>query len=75
VLLTRKDLCHAVSRHLICRPLVYVKAVLLDLLADPVLVDIDVFELSNKLVLLLRDYAHSLLVVALNNRCLVELQR
>jgi hypothetical protein len=54
---------------------VYVKAVLLDLLADPVLVDIDVFELSNKLVLLLRDYAHSLLVVALNNRCLVEVQR
>jgi hypothetical protein len=73
VLLIRKDLCHAVSRHLVCRLLVYVEAILLNLLANPVLVDINVFKLSAKLVLLLRNYAYSLLVVTLNNRRLVKL--
>jgi hypothetical protein len=73
MLLSRKDLRHAVSRHLGCRPLVYVEAVLLNLLADPVLVDINVFKLSAKLVLLLCDYAHSLLVVTLKDRRLIEL--
>jgi hypothetical protein len=75
VLLSRKDLRHAVSRHLVRRLPVYVEAILLDLLANPVLVDINVFELSAKLVLLLRDYAHCLLVVTPNDRRLVELQR
>jgi hypothetical protein len=74
VLLSRQDLRHAVSRYLVCRPLLYVEAVLLYLLADPVLVDINVFKLSAKLVLFLCDYAYSLLVVTPNNRRLVELQ-
>jgi hypothetical protein len=73
VLLTRKDLRYAVSRHLVRRLLVYVEAILLNLLANPVLVDINVFKLSAKLVLLLCNYAYSLLVITLNNRCLVEL--
>jgi hypothetical protein len=73
VLLLRKDLCHAVSGHLVRRLLVYVEAILLDLLANPVLVDINVFKLSAKLVLLLCNYAYSLLVVTPNNRRLVEL--
>jgi hypothetical protein len=74
VLLSRKYLRHAVSRHLVRGLPVYVEAILLDLLANLVLVDINVFELSAKLVLLLRDYAHSLLVVTPNDRRLVELQ-
>jgi hypothetical protein len=73
VLLTRKDLRYAVNRHLVRRLLVYVEAILLNLLANPVLVDIDVFELSAKLVLLLRNYTYSLLVITLNNRRLVKL--
>jgi hypothetical protein len=36
--------------------------------------DINVFKLSAKLVLLLYNYAYSLLVVTLNNRRVVELQ-
>jgi hypothetical protein len=51
----------------------YVEAALLNLLANLVLVDINVFKLSAKLVLLLCNYAYSLLVVTLNNRRLVEL--
>jgi hypothetical protein len=74
VLLLRQDLRYAVSRHLVCRPLLYVEAVLLYLLADLVLVDINVFKLSAKLILFLRNYAYSLLVVTLNNRRLVKLQ-
>jgi hypothetical protein len=52
---------------------VYVEAILLNLLANLVLVDINVFKLSAKLVLLLRNYAYSLLVVTPNNRRLVKL--
>jgi hypothetical protein len=52
----------------------YVEAALLDLLANLVLVDINVFKLSAKLILLLRNYAYSLLVVTPNNRRLVKLQ-
>jgi hypothetical protein len=74
VLLSRKYLRHAVNRHLARGLPVYVEAALLDLLANPVLVNIDVFKLSTKLVLLLRDYAHSLLVVTPNDRRLVKLQ-
>ena len=73
MLLLRKDLRYAVSRHLGRRLLVYVEAILLDLLADLILVDINMFKLSVKLVLLLCDYTHSLLVVTLNNRRLVKL--
>jgi hypothetical protein len=51
----------------------YVEAALLNLLANLVLVNIDVFKLSAKLVLLLRNYTYSLLVVILNNRRLVKL--
>jgi hypothetical protein len=51
----------------------YVEAALLNLLANLVLVDINVFKLSAKLVLLLYNYAYSLLVVTPNNRRLVEL--
>ena len=72
MLLSRKDFRYAVSRHLVRRLLVDVEAILLDLLADLVLVNVDVFKLSTKLVLLFRNYAYSLLVVTLNNRCLVE---
>jgi hypothetical protein len=75
VLLTRKHLLYAVSWHLVRGLPVYVEAILLDLLADPVLVDINVFKLSAKLVQLLYDYAHSLLVVTPDNRRLVKLQR
>jgi hypothetical protein len=74
VLLLRKYLRYAVSRHLARRLLVYVEAALLNLLANLVLVDINVFKLSAKLVLLLRDYAYSLLVVTPNDRRLVKLQ-
>jgi hypothetical protein len=50
VLLLRKYLCYAVSRHLARRLPVYVEAALLNLLANLVLVDINVFKLSAKLV-------------------------
>jgi hypothetical protein len=73
VLLLRKYLRYAVSRHLARRLLVYVEAALLNLLANLVLVDINVFKLSAKLVPLLYNYAYSLLVVILNNRRLVKL--
>jgi hypothetical protein len=73
VLLLRQDLCYTISRHLVCRPLLYVEAVLLYLLADLVLVDINVFKLSTKLILFLCNYTYSLLVVILNNRRLVKL--
>ena len=75
MLLLRKDLRHAISGHLVCGLPLYVKAILLDLLADPVLIDVDVFKLSAKLVLFLCDYAYSLLIVTPNHRRLVELQR
>lgn len=39
------------------------EAVLFDFLADPALVDVNVFELSTEFVLLLCDYPHSLLIV------------
>ena len=71
----RKDLCYAISRHLVRRLLLYVEAILLNLLAYLVLVDINVFKLSAKLVYLFCDYAYGLLVVTLDNRRLVELQR
>jgi hypothetical protein len=67
VLLLRKDLRHTIGGHLVRGPLLYVEAMLLDLLADPVLIDINVFKLSAKLVLLLCNYAYSLLVITLNN--------
>jgi hypothetical protein len=73
VLLIDKDLYYAISRHLVRRLLVYVEAILLKLLANLVLVDINVFKLSAKLILLLYNYAYSLLVVTLNNRRLVKL--
>ena len=73
VLLARKYLRHAVGWHLGRGFPLYVKAAFLHLLADLVLMDINVFKLSAKLVLILRDYAHSLLIVALDNRRLVEL--
>ena len=72
--LSRKDLRHAISRHLVRGLPVYVEAVPFDLLADPVLMDIDVFKLSAKPVLLLRNYAHSLLIVTPDDRRLIELQ-
>jgi hypothetical protein len=75
VLLTRKHLCYAVSRYIVYRLLVYVDAILLNLLADLVLVDINVLKLSAKLVYLFCNYAYSLLVVTLDNRRLVKLQR
>jgi hypothetical protein len=52
----------------------YVEAMFLDLLAAPALVNVDVFKFGAKLVLLLRDYAHCLLIVTPNDRRLVELQ-
>jgi hypothetical protein len=52
---------------------VYVETILLNLLANLVLVDINVFKLSAKLILLLYNYTYSLLVVTLNNRRLVKL--
>jgi hypothetical protein len=73
MLLTEKDLYYTISRHLVCRLLVYVEAILLNLLANLVLVDINVFKLSTKLILLLCNYAYSLLVITLNNRRLVKL--
>jgi hypothetical protein len=73
MLLIRKDLYYTVSRHLVYRLLVYVEAILLNFLANLVLVDINVFKLSAKLILLLYNYAYSLLVVILNNRRLVKL--
>jgi hypothetical protein len=73
ILLTRNHLCYTVSGHLVCRLLVYVEAILLDLLANLVLVDINVLKLSAKLVYLFCNYAYSLLVVTLDNRRLVKL--
>jgi hypothetical protein len=52
---------------------VYVEAILLNLLVNLVLVDINVFKLSAKLILLLCNYTYSLLVIILNNRRLVKL--
>jgi hypothetical protein len=73
ILLTRKYLCYAVGGHLVCRLLVYVEAILLNLLADLVLVDINVLKLSAKLIYFFCNYAYSLLVVTLDNRRLVRL--
>jgi hypothetical protein len=73
VLLISKDLCYTISRYLVCRLLVYVEAILFNLLANLVLVDINVFKLSAKLILLLCNYTYSLLVITLNNRRLVKL--
>ena len=50
------------------------EATFLDLLADPALVYVDVFELRTKFVLLFCDYPHSLLIITLNNRRLIEFQ-
>ena len=74
MLLAGKHLRHAVSRHLVRGFPLYVEAMLLDLLSNPVLVNINVFELGIEFVLLLCDYPHSLLIVAPNDRRLVELQ-
>jgi hypothetical protein len=52
---------------------VYVEAILLNLLADLVLVDINVLKLSAKLIYLFCNYAYSLLVVTLDNSRLVKL--
>jgi hypothetical protein len=72
LLLTQKHLRNTISRHLVCRLLVYIEAILLNLLADLVLVDINVLKLSAKLVYLFCNYAYSLLVVTLDNRRLVK---
>jgi hypothetical protein len=74
VLLLRKNLRHAISRHLVRGSPLYVKAVCFDLLADPALVDVDVFKLRTEFVLLFCNYPYSLLIVTLNDRRLVELQ-
>jgi hypothetical protein len=73
ILLTRKHLYYTVGGYLVYRLLVYVEAILLNLLADLVLVDIDVLKLSTKLVYLFCNYAYSLLVITLDNRRLVKL--
>jgi fumarate reductase subunit C len=73
MIITRKYLCYTVGWHLVCRLLLYVEAILLDLLADPVLVDINVLKLSAKLIHLFCNYAYRLLVVTLDNRRLVKL--
>jgi hypothetical protein len=52
----------------------YVEATFLDLLADPALVDVDMFELGTEFVLLFCDYPNSLLIVTPNDRHLVKLQ-
>lgn len=44
-----------------------------DFLADLALVDVDVLKLSAKFVLFFCDNTHSLLIVAPDDRCLVEL--
>jgi hypothetical protein len=74
VLVAWKNLCHAVSWHLIYGSPLYVKAVFFDLLADPALVDVDVLKLGAQFVLLFCDYPNSLLIVTPNDRRLVELQ-
>jgi hypothetical protein len=56
VLLSRKDVCHAVSRHLGHELSVYIDAIPFDFLVDPVLMDVDMFKLSAKPVMLLCDY-------------------
>jgi hypothetical protein len=56
VLLSRKDVCHAVIRHLGHELSVYIDAIPFDFLVDPVLMDVDMFKLSAKPVMLLCDY-------------------
>jgi hypothetical protein len=73
VLLTRKHLRHAVGWHLVRGLPVYVEAAFLNLLADLVLVDVDLLKLSAQFVLLFCNYANSLLIVTLNNRRLIKL--
>lgn len=50
----------------------YIEAIPLNLRANLVLIDINVFKLSTKLVLLLCNYTYSLLIIALDNRRLVN---
>jgi hypothetical protein len=73
MLLLKKDLCYTSSWHLVRRSLLYVKTVCFNLLADLALVDVDVFKLCTKFVLLFCNYPYSLLIVTLNNRRLVKL--
>jgi hypothetical protein len=75
MLLPRKDLRHTISRHLVRGSPLYVKTVCFDLLADPALVNVDVFKLCTEFVLLFCNYPYSLLIVTPNNRRLVKLQR
>ena len=53
----------------------YVKAVFFNLLADPALINVNVFELCTKFILLFYNYPYSLLVITLDNRRLIEFQR
>jgi hypothetical protein len=71
--LARKHLRYAVGWHLVCGSPLYIEAMFLDLLADPALVDVDVFKFRTEFVLVFCDYPYRLLIVTPNNRRLVEL--
>lgn len=73
MLLVRSYLYYTICRHLICRLPLYIEAVLLNLLADLILVNINILKLSSKLILLLYNNSNSLLVVILDNRRLIKL--
>ena len=73
ILLAWKHLRYAVSQHLVYRSLLYVEAAFFHLLSDPALVDINVFKLRTKLILLFCNYSYYLLIITLNNRRLIKL--
>ena len=50
------------------------KAVCFDLLVDPALVDVNVFKLYTKFIILFYNYPYSLLIIAPNDRRLVVLE-
>jgi hypothetical protein len=73
-LLLRQYLRESISRHTISRDPLNVDTRGGDLLSDPELVDVNVFDLCMKLVVLLRNNTDSLLIVTPDCRCKIELE-
>ncbi len=61
-----KSFCEAVCWHIICRKPVYSNASSLNLLPQPVLVDIDVVKLRGKLLVLLDQESNHLQVITVD---------
>ena len=70
----RQYLYKSISRHTISRSLLNVNTGGLNLLAYLELIDINVFNLRIKLIILLYNNANSLLIITLDYRCIIKLK-